>query len=321
MPSSRESRLKQISEAVGLLAAVVATVYLLGAFVLALRLQTNDLPTLAVLSNLPRELVISVGLTYAVVPWLLAAASVALYWLLRDGKPVAPESERRVTPRELARALGLAVVAVAVAWLVLRSLDGRYTWLDAAALFIASTAVILVANVVWRLLSRRYGWTWTKTTAVSLAAMLTGLVTVPLFVAVGARWPLADAQLCGVGSTHLSGWLVGEAGDRVYIGENVDPHRIVSAPRTGELYVGPGATEALLCRESGCYCRPPTSSSQRRSARRPPGASRSSVSRPESPGSRGRSSTDGAKARRSTSSCCSVARTPAGVSSRFSPEP
>jgi hypothetical protein len=247
-PTSRESRLKQISEAVGLLAGVVALVYLLGALVLALRLQTHDLPTLAVLSNLPRELVISVGLTYAVVPWLLATAAVAIFWFLREKTPAAPKSKRPVRGREIARAVVLMVPAVLLAKLALHQLKGPFTWWDALVLGVALIAVTLLANVLWRLLSSRYAETWTRPAAIALAAALTGLVAVPVFVEIGARSPLGDAQLCGEGPTHLRGWLLGEAGDRVYIGENVDPHRIVSAPRTGELYVGPDATEDLLCR-------------------------------------------------------------------------
>lgn len=240
--------MKQISEAVGLLAAVVGTVYLLGALILALRLQTNDLPTLAVLSNLPRELVISVGLTYAVAPWLLAAAAVAIFWFVREQAPAAPASKRLVRPSEVARSAGLAAAGLLAAWLSVRELGGRFTWWDAVALGAAVVAVTLLANALWRLLSRRYGQAWSKPALVALASSLAGLVAVPVLVEVGARAPLAEAQLCGEGSTHLRGWLVGEANDRVYIGENVDPHRIVSAPRTGELYVGPEATESFLCR-------------------------------------------------------------------------
>lgn len=240
--------MSQIREAVALLAAAVATVYMLGALVLALRLQTNDLPTLGVLANLPRELVISVGLTYVVVPWLLAAAAVAGVWLVREGSPAAPESRRLLTGTEAGRAVAVAVVAVALAWIVLWLLEGPFTRWDAAALGLAAAATAMLANVGWRLLSRRHAAKWRKPTAVGVSAALAGLVVVPLFVEIGARSPLPEAQLCGEGPTHLRGWLVGEAGNRVYIGESTDPHRIVSAPRTGELYVGPDAHEPLLCR-------------------------------------------------------------------------
>ena len=244
---SGESRLKQISEAVGLLAAVVAVIYLLGALVLALRLQTHQLPTLGVLSNLPRELVISVGMTYAVVPWLVAAAAVALFWLLRKKTPEASESTRLVTRAEVIRCLVVAAVGVAFAWVVLWELGTDVTVWDPIGLAASAVLVALLATALWRLASRRDEGTRTRGTAIVLAAAFAGLVVVPPFVAIGARAPLDPAQLCGEGPTHLKGWLVGEAGDRVYIGENVSPHRIVSATRTGELYVGPDATAALLC--------------------------------------------------------------------------
>jgi hypothetical protein len=128
--------LKQISEGVGLLAAVVAVVYLLGAFVLAVRLQTNDIPTLPVLSNLPRELVISYGLTYAVVWWLLGAAIVAVFWLALQRAPSGRMSRQS---RRVRWSVGGAVLAalVILSWLgaalVLDHLDGKFTWWDRAA--------------------------------------------------------------------------------------------------------------------------------------------------------------------------------------------
>lgn len=243
--------LKQISEAVGLLAAVVGAIYLLGAAVLAMRLQTNDIPTLPVLSNLPRELVISYGLTYAVVWWLLAAVVVAVVWM---GLQRAPSGRLSTRPRQMRWLIGAAVLAalVLLSWvgagLVLDHLDGEFTWWDRAALAAGVVAAALLGRGVWKVLATRYGTEWSAPTAVAVAAALSGLVVVPMFMQIGVRAPLAEAQLCVAGPTHLNGFLVGEAGDRVYLGENVPPHRLVSAPRTGELYVGPDATEKQLCR-------------------------------------------------------------------------
>jgi hypothetical protein len=243
--------LKQISEAVGLLAAVVGAIYLLGAAVLAMRLQTNDIPTLPVLSNLPRELVISYGLTYAVVWWLLAAVVVAVFWM---GLRRAPSGRLSTRPRLERWLIGAAVLAalVLLSWvgagLVLDHLDGEFTWWDRAALAAGVVAAALLGRGVWKVLATRYRAEWSAPTAVAVAAALSGLVVVPTFMQIGVRAPLAEAQLCVAGPTHLNGFLVGEAGDRIYLGENVPPHRLVSAPRTGELYVGPDATEKQLCR-------------------------------------------------------------------------
>ena len=243
--------LKQISEAVGLLAAVVGAVYLLGAAVLALRLQTNDIPTLPVLSNLPRELVISYGLTYAVVWWLLGAAIVAVFWLGLQRAPSGRPSTRSRLMRWLIGAAvlaGLAILSCVGAGLVLHHLDGSFTWWDRFALAAGVVAAALLARGVWKVLAARYQSEWSAPVAVAIAAALSGLVVVPTFMEIGVRAPLAEAQLCVAGPTHLNGYLVGEAGERVYLGENVSPHRLVSAPRTGELYVGPDATEDKLCR-------------------------------------------------------------------------
>jgi hypothetical protein len=244
--------LKQISEAVGLLAAVVGGVYLLGALVLALRLQTNDLPTLPVVSNLPRELVISYGLTYAVAPWLLAGAIVAAFWLLRQKRPSGLSSQEGVwSPRHVRATMLLALVVIAElgVWITVHELGGTFTGWDAAALVASVSAIAALAFAVWRGLSGSYGNHWTRVTATIVAAALSGLVAIPAFVEIGARVPLAEAQLCVAGPSHLRGLLLGETGDRVYIGEDTDPHRVVSSTKTGELYVGPEATEDILCRD------------------------------------------------------------------------
>jgi hypothetical protein len=242
--------LKQISEAVGLLAAVVGAVYLLGALVLTLRLQTNDLPTLPVLSNLPRELVISYGLTYAVVPWLLAAAVVALSWIVRQQAPSAIAGNRPVLwhwRRRVSLLFAIVTLNLLGVWLVLRELKGDFTWLDIVVLEVTVAVVTVLAFAIWRSLARRYRREWSAPVATSIAAALSGLVVMPAGIEVGARAPLPDAQMCAEGPTHFIGLLVGEAGDRVYIGENVGS-RIVASPRSGELYIGPGARERLLCR-------------------------------------------------------------------------
>jgi hypothetical protein len=244
--------LKQVSEALGLIAGAVGAVYLLGALVLTLRLQTNDLPTLPVVSNLPRELVISYGLTYAVVPWVLGAALVAAYWVVRRKAPSGVPSPTAVWPdRHLGATVGLGLVVYTefVVWLVLRELGGVFTGWDAVAVGAAVVVVAMIAFVLWRTAAARYCGCWSGQAAVVVAAALSGLVVIPAFVEIGVRAPLAQAQLCLEGPTHLRGDLVGEAGDRVYIGENTEPHRVVSSPKSGELYVGPEATESFLCRD------------------------------------------------------------------------
>jgi hypothetical protein len=195
--------------------------------------------------------VISYGLTYAVVWWLLGAAIVAVFWLSLQRAPSGRMSRQS---RRVRWSVGGAVLAalVILSWLgaalVLDHLDGKFTWWDRAALATGVVAAALLARGLWNVLAKRYAEGWSAPGAVAVAAALSGLVVVPTFMQIGVRAPLAEAQLCVSGPTHLDGYLVGEAGDRVYLGENVDPHRLVSAPRTGELYVGPQATETLLCR-------------------------------------------------------------------------
>jgi hypothetical protein len=251
--------LKQIGEALGVVAGAVGAVYLLGALVMTLRLQTNDLPTLAVVSNLPRELLISYGLTYAVAPWLVTSAIVATYWLLRKGAPGEPHSSGAGWSRGQFLAIVVLALAAAVVLgvgLTLHELGGTFTVWDALAVAVSIAVVAVLGFLVWgaasrhyRAASRPYGKRWSTVTATLVASGLSGLVAIPAFVDLGARVPLAKAQLCVEGPTHLRGLLIGEVADRVYIGEDSDPHRLVSSSRTGELYIGPDATEPLLCRD------------------------------------------------------------------------
>lgn len=70
----------------------MALVYVVGALVLGLRLALQDLPWADVISQLPREFLLSVGAGQALLPALLLGALYGLYRLLRK-KPSLPKGE------------------------------------------------------------------------------------------------------------------------------------------------------------------------------------------------------------------------------------
>src|SRR5215210_4759969 len=80
---------KRLGEVVGLIAGLITLVYAAGGGVLALRLYLSDLPSRTVVGQLPRDLLISVGLAQIVVPALGVAAVYTAFRLLR-GAPSPP---------------------------------------------------------------------------------------------------------------------------------------------------------------------------------------------------------------------------------------
>lgn len=112
--------------ALGLLAGLSTIVYISGGALLIARFNAKDLPVEAVVASLPRELLISVGLTEVVLPLALAlAGALALAYLLLE---LIPDVERLGNPLDdwrrasrgeqralIAFALGLATTGAALA--------------------------------------------------------------------------------------------------------------------------------------------------------------------------------------------------------------
>lgn len=159
----------------GLLGLFAASVYVMGGLVLALRLGLRELPSTAVVSQLPREFLVSSGLL----------------------------------------TVGPAVVAGGIAY------------------------VLLPARL--RAVDRRR-----RTVGALLAAV--GILT----VVIGALWVAKApfvAKACMTAGAPVSGFFIGEARERTYLGENGDtPRRIVSLPsaQVQRLLIG-GAAAGATC--------------------------------------------------------------------------
>ena len=176
---SNEDRGQALKTLAGLVGLFVAAVYVVGGVVLAGRLGLRQLPSTAVVSQLPREFLVSSGLLV----------------------------------------VGIPAVAGGIAYAILPS---RYR--SGERLEQTVRTLLLIVAV--------------------LAIILGGLSV--------AKKPF-PAKACLNGGTSLSGFFIGEAADRTYLGEGgATPRRIISLPsgQVDRLLIGGDAARAR-CGSSG----------------------------------------------------------------------
>ena len=82
---ARQFGAAEVTQTIGLLAGATTLVYVSGGAILSLRLNAKGLASQAVVSDLPRQFLISIGLTEVVLPLLVAGAIVtgALFAVLK----------------------------------------------------------------------------------------------------------------------------------------------------------------------------------------------------------------------------------------------
>jgi hypothetical protein len=226
-----------IGQLLGLAAGIIALVYAAGGGVLALRLYLAHLPSRTIVGQLPRDLVISIGLANIVLPVLAVAALYAAYRILR-GESVPPTrlvgqfADR--SPRAWAAVVGASalpalVVAVVIAVAAEDEDSGskQLLWLDpieklAVLGFLVTLLAVLVALDVRARLVRRYrepASLWSTRRAIASVTTVVALAAVPVCVMLsGAFFPLLDARVC-TRSTAIDGVLIGETSARTYVGE------------------------------------------------------------------------------------------------------
>lgn len=254
-PPDVVTRLGQI---LGLAAGFVAVVYIAGGGVLALRLYLAHLPSRTIVGQLPRELVISVGLAQVVLPVLGVAAVYAIYRFLR-GTAAPPRrfvrqwkvrSWRGWATLVAASAIPALIAAGALAWAdeEVRGGPKGLLWL-APVTFLLTLLVVLIALGVRERLAARYENEWDKPAALIRMTILVALASVPTAVVLaGAYLPLLDAKVCTTTGSDVTGLLIGETSDRTYIGEDergpTGPLLMFSVPRTQitETFIGGDAS-------------------------------------------------------------------------------
>jgi hypothetical protein len=240
---------KTLGQIFGLVAGVVGLVYAVGGGALALRLYLEDLPSLTVVGQLPRAYLISIGLTQIVLPGLAVAALYAAGRLLVGSAAPRPERLAGPWPRRswtelVAVSAPLALVATVLGAspaITRDGLSGKVVWLLALG-FVVNLIVMLVALRLRAAVAARHASTWNALRATTWMTLIVLLAVLPACILFAGTFRLLDAKVCM--ATHSeSGVLIGETGDRVYIGESAEskgPRRVVSVPlsQVRELFIG-----------------------------------------------------------------------------------
>lgn len=229
-PESRGTELlKALGLVVGLLAGAIGLLYAAGGGVLMLRLYLEDLPSLTVVGQLPREYLISIALTQIVLPALVAGG---LYLagrllLVRSARP--PErlvhqwSRDSASGRWALLAVG-AAIAIALTLLggipalVRKGVTQEVVWLFAIS-FVVTLVVVLVALRLRSGLATRERNRWNEFRPKVAMALIVAFTLVPACVLFAGTFHLLDAKVCTTEQLEVSGVLVGQTDRSVLIGE------------------------------------------------------------------------------------------------------
>lgn len=255
--ANEDSWLQLVARVVGLLAGTATLIYLTGGVVMALRLVFKDLGWYNVVSQLPREFLISIGLGQVLLPALLVGALYGLFRLLRTDRASPPAlhrfreaGARRGAFAGYARTLAVLVIPPVVI-LIRRVLGGD---LGPKTLLVIAVAVALLAIVAVAVHEVRaivldggaHRWNSLRT-VVAVAALYTAAV-IPSMMIAAAGVPLTGAKVCTTDNFAESGYFVGQTSDQVYLGERGKRRRIAVVPMTKveELFIG-GEADGALC--------------------------------------------------------------------------
>lgn len=246
---------KTLGQVFGLAAGVIALVYATGGGVLALRLYLADLPSRAPVAQLPRDLLISAGLSQIVLPALGVAAIYAIVRLLRGNAPPptrfvdewGTKPFRRGWSVHLGGWRGLlaasaipALVATGfAAEQMTRNVTSDWDKLLSSlpltflvTLFVMMVALNLRARLALR--ARRAAATdevvrerWNEAGAAVRMTLVVAFAYLPFCVINAGTINLLDARVCITSGLHqhVDGVLIGETTNRTYIGENGDKRR------------------------------------------------------------------------------------------------
>ena len=254
----RGGLLQAITQAAGLLGGVVALIYFAGAVVLSLRLAIEHLPWSDVVSQLPREVVLSVGGGHVLLPALLVAVIYALYRMIRGDRCQPPELPRArdgksKLPGVVRRILWIMVISFMplTAVVVYRTTRASYEP-HALRLIVAYIVLGLAAIAIHEsraVLTHHYrrARDWKAPSAIAAMGVFYCLAAVPAMVVMASSIPLNQAKVCMTGGTEERGVFVGQSSQMIYLGENRDLNRrlaILPVGKVEELFIGPEASEA-----------------------------------------------------------------------------
>lgn len=212
---------KAATAAVGLLAGVIAGLYVLGGLVIALRMLFDSFSLseiVAILGQLPRELVVST----AMLDVLLPAATVGLVFGLVTafvagvrGIDLAPPTASVGVAGFLLISLATVLLVAPAIWHALQT-DGPTLSIFSSLIGVATT--FLIAYVAWYALRQAAAAAWGPGPKLLTGAAIAASVAIVPAVMFAASLSFAHAQVCVSDSqVAVRGLLVGEGGDRVLL--------------------------------------------------------------------------------------------------------
>jgi hypothetical protein len=222
-PPSREGPLKTASALIGLLAGVVAAIYVAGGLVLSLRLFFDHFQqdeVVSAVAQLPRETVVTAALLsvfgLAGVVWLVAALISGLFSRPRRRVDRGLSAGRVLGFIALFVLLPLAASLLALRNALIQEEAARGWWIFGIGA--AITAGALVGG--WYLLGSIGGRGWSRgEKALAAGAVWAAVAVIPLAMFAGTR-PFVSAQVCTVGAElPLQAKLIGESSDRIFLEE------------------------------------------------------------------------------------------------------
>ena len=230
----------------GLFAGIGVVMYTLGALVLAARLAYADLPFEAVVGQLPRNLMLSIGIGQVLIPGIAVGAIYALMrvFFLRG---------RVVSSWKVGLVAGLWWIGLVLAAFVVANYngggfedprEGDYAFWPTG---IAVLALVVMAVAGLRIEYGKGRLSWPRIPWLSLA-LAYGFVGMAAAALIAATFPLREARACMSSGFSEIGVLVGHGGERVFLGEQrATKKRIVSIPASDveELFFGPQAPSAI----------------------------------------------------------------------------
>lgn len=214
----------------GALTAAAALVVVPGSIVLLMRLRDADLPVdLGVVISLPHQFLIAVGLTYVLFPLILLVALAVLVVLA----PGAGEPNPALLRSEIggAPALWLGVSALILIVGLPLAVDFAPPWWAFGLSVLTALALLAAARTLVRKFARSPG----STGAVALTASVAALFFLPWVMAFAAsRGALQPTTVCTADGERFDGVMIGEAGDRIYMGESTTRITVVIEDRSRE---------------------------------------------------------------------------------------
>lgn len=243
---------KAVGQAVGLLAGAVALVYAVGGGVLALRLFLEDLPSRTIVGQLPRDLLISVGLAQIVLPGIAIAALYAAVRILLGTTPpprrlvdqwLEPSSRGWIEVAVASAVPALAITTYGALRVPRVQREWDLAWLLPLAMLL-SMVIVLVALRLRARLAAAYRSGWNERRPIIWMTLVVWLAALPACLVFAGTFPLLDAKVCTTNGSERTGLLIGETNQRIYIGESSGAKRqVISLPLTQvkETFIGGNA--------------------------------------------------------------------------------